>query len=168
MEPLLTCPEPTFEGLCKLFAVGRPSLGVFSGEGGQFIGGHGMKEDAKLRTAAGMSTLWDGDPIKRVRAGEGTSILPNRRASMHLMAQPDVASLWFNDALLIDQGLLSRILVSAPDSTSGTRFWRETPPDMRLHKYKALVFDILRRPLPKADKESGGGVLTRVIGAAFS
>jgi putative DNA primase/helicase len=25
LEPMLTCPEPTFEGLCKLFAVGQPS-----------------------------------------------------------------------------------------------------------------------------------------------
>src|SRR5262245_17219515 len=27
LEPLLTCPEPTYEGLCKLFAVGWPSVG---------------------------------------------------------------------------------------------------------------------------------------------
>ena len=46
LEPLMTCPEPTFEGLCKLFAVGQPSLGIFATEGGQFIGGHGMSDDA--------------------------------------------------------------------------------------------------------------------------
>jgi Protein of unknown function (DUF3987) len=34
LEPMLTCPEPTFEGLCKLFAVGQPSLGIFASEGG--------------------------------------------------------------------------------------------------------------------------------------
>src|SRR5215469_16017189 len=51
LEPILTCTEPTFEGLCKLFAVGHPSLGTFATEGGHFIGGHGMSDDNKLRTA---------------------------------------------------------------------------------------------------------------------
>ena len=44
LEPLLTCPEPTFEGLCKLLAVGWPSVGIFASEGGQFIGGHGSRD----------------------------------------------------------------------------------------------------------------------------
>ncbi len=59
LMPMLTCPEPTFEGLCKLYAYGQPSLGVFAAEGGQFIGGHGMSEDNKLKTAAGFSSVWD-------------------------------------------------------------------------------------------------------------
>ena len=54
LEPMLTCGEPTYEGLCKLLAVGQPSVGIFAAEGGQFIGGHGMADDAKLRTAAGI------------------------------------------------------------------------------------------------------------------
>jgi hypothetical protein len=43
---------------CKLFAVGHPSLGIFATEGGHFIGGHGMSDDNKLRTATGLSTVW--------------------------------------------------------------------------------------------------------------
>ena len=84
-------------------------------EGGQFIGGHGMSPDNKLRTAAGLSDLWDGGVIRRVRSGEGTVILPGRRLCVHLMAQPAVADILFRDALLADQGLLSRMLVSAPE-----------------------------------------------------
>jgi hypothetical protein len=58
------------EGLVKLFVVGRPSLGLFSDEGGQFISGHGMKADggAKVRTAASLSDIWNGRPLKRVRS----------------------------------------------------------------------------------------------------
>ena len=37
-------------------------------EGGQFIGGHGMSEENKLRTASGLSDLWDGNAIRRVEA----------------------------------------------------------------------------------------------------
>jgi Protein of unknown function (DUF3987) len=149
LEPLLTCPEPTYEGLCKLFHVGQPSLGIFATEGGQFIGGHGMSDDAKLRTAAGLSTAWDGESIKRVRA-DGAIVLSGRRLAMHLMAQPDVASAMLNDPLLADQGILSRVLTTAPDAASGTRIWREPSPesDAAMKRYGARLLDILELPLP--------------------
>ena len=38
-SPDRTVSEPTFEGLTKLLATGQPSLGLFSDEGGQFLGG---------------------------------------------------------------------------------------------------------------------------------
>lgn len=152
LEPLLVCGEPTFEGLCKLLAVGSPSIGIFAAEGGQFIGGHGMADDAKLRTAAGLSALWDGEPIKRVRALDGTTILPGRRVAMHLMAQPDVAVIWLGDRLLIEQGLLSRVLLTAPQSASGSRTWKEVSPDVDavMKRYGARLLEILERPLPLA------------------
>jgi hypothetical protein len=152
LEPLLTCPEPTYEGLCKLFAAGQPSLGIFTTEGGQFIGGHGMSEDNKLKTASGLSDLWDGNPIRRVRSGDGATMLPGRRLSTHLMAQPGVADILFRDSLLADQGLLSRLLVTAPDSTAGTRRWHEQRPetDRDLKRYGARMLDILETPLPLA------------------
>jgi Protein of unknown function (DUF3987) len=73
-----------------------------------------MSDDNKLRTAAGLSELWDGEPIKRVRAGDGTLVLPGRRVAMHLMAQPDVAAIMLSDRMLLSQGFLSRCLVTAP------------------------------------------------------
>jgi hypothetical protein len=158
--PVLAVTEPTYEGLCKLLAVSRPSLGVFSSEGGQFMGGHGMADDAKLRTAAGLSALWDGEAIKRVRA-DGTTILPGRRLSVHLMAQPDVAGGWLNDPLLADQGLLSRVLVSAPESTAGTRFWKEWSGDGTLAEYDRRIFATVRQPLPL--DLAGGGVCPRSL-----
>jgi Protein of unknown function (DUF3987) len=149
--PLLTCPEPTYEGMCGLLQNGLPSLGIFASEGGQFIGGHGMSDDAKLRTAAGLSAAWDGEPIKRVRRGDGVMILPGRRVSMHLMAQPDVASAMLTDRLLTDQGILSRILASAPDAASGTRTWRELQAEAALTRYGTRLKNILELPLPLAD-----------------
>jgi hypothetical protein len=56
---MLTSTEPTFEGLTKQFHNHHPSLGIFASEGGQFIGGHAMYEENKLRTASGLSELWD-------------------------------------------------------------------------------------------------------------
>jgi hypothetical protein len=57
LVPMLTADEPTFEGLAKLLAIGQPSLGVFSGEGGMFIGGHAMNQANRLKTAAALSSV---------------------------------------------------------------------------------------------------------------
>jgi hypothetical protein len=109
-----------------------------------------MADDAKLRTAAGLSAAWDGEPIKRVRAQDGVRVLPGRRVVIHLMAQPDVAAIWMSDPLLIDQGLISRVLMTAPDLASGTRMWRDPPSngDAAMRRYGARLLDILERPMP--------------------
>jgi len=153
LTPMLTATEPTFEGLAKLYTVGHPSLGVFSAEGGQFIGGHGMSPENKLRTATALSTLWDGETINRVRAGDGAVTLLGRRLSMHLMVQPEVASMMLTDRLLADQGLLSRVLVTAPAPTSGTRLWRDPKPESMdaIKRYSARLLDIMETPLPLAE-----------------
>jgi hypothetical protein len=149
LTPMLTCPEPNFEGLCRLFATGLPSLGIFTTEAGQFIGGNGMAEDNKLKTAAGLSSLWDGEAIRRVRSGDGASILPGRRLAAHLMAQPIVADVWLRDRLLAGQGLFSRILVTAPDSAAGTRLHRpeQSETDRDLKRYGTRLPAILEKPL---------------------
>lgn len=150
LTPVLVCNEPTLEGLHKLYAGGHPSLGLFSDEGGSFINGHAMAEETRLRTAAGLSSLWDGSPIKRIRAGDGAIVLPGRRLTMHLMAQPDAAARLLSDRTLLDQGFLSRLLVSAPSSTAGTRFQRklQATTEPALHRYGARVLQILETPPP--------------------
>jgi hypothetical protein len=150
LAPLLTCAEPTYEGMCRLLATGQPSIGIFAAEGGQFIGGHGMGDEARLRTAAGLSAAWDGEPIRRVRAIEGVTVLPGRRVAMHLMAQPDVAASWMSDPVLIDQGIMSRVLATAPEPASGTRMWHDPSPasGAAMQRYGARLLDIIERPTP--------------------
>ena len=113
--------EPTVEGLAKLLLAGQPSVGVFSTEGGQFVGGHAMSDDAKLRSAGALSRLWDGDPWKRVRSVDGAHAIVDKRLTMHLMVQPAAATQFINDPVLRDQGLVSRMLVTFPETTMGTR-----------------------------------------------
>jgi hypothetical protein len=112
-----------------------------------------MSGDDKLKTAAGLSSAWDGDPIRRVRSGDGASILPGRRLAAHLMAQPVVADILFRDRLLADQGLLSRLLVTAPHGAAGTRLWHEEQPETKrdLKRYGARLLAILETPLPLAE-----------------
>src|SRR6056297_3284985 len=66
-----TVTEPTFEGLTRLFATGQPSLGLFSDEGGQFLGGHAMNSDNRQKTLAARTDLWQANPMRRTRAGYG-------------------------------------------------------------------------------------------------
>lgn len=148
--PMLTCPEPTFEGICRYLMTGQPSIGVFSDEGGQFIGGHGMNDENRLKTAGAFCNLWDAKPVKRIRAGDGTVILPGRRVSVHLMAQPSVANVMLSNRMFEDQGLLSRFLFSAPDSTIGSRFSKPVSPAsvQSLQAYERKIAEILDIPLP--------------------
>lgn len=150
--PMLTCSEPTFEGLCRLYVEGQPSLGIFSAEGGQFIGGHGMSKEKKLGMATSLSDLWDGEPVKRVRAGDGISQLLGRRLSSHLQMQPVVAEMLVSDDMLQGQGYLSRTLVVAPLSTSGTRFSEpaNARPTLELDVYCERIKELLNLPLPLA------------------
>jgi hypothetical protein len=92
-----------------------------------------------------LSELWDGKPIKRVRALDGVTILPDRRLSFHVMIQPDAAAGFLCNDVLRDQGLLSRILVAAPASLAGSRAYREPCPQAAatIKAYGARLLSIL-------------------------
>ncbi len=149
LSPELTVGEPTWEGLQNCFVNGQPALGLFSDEGGSFIGGHAMSDDAKLRSAAGLCRLWDGKAIDRTRAKEKV-VLHGRRLALHLMAQPAVAALMISDPMLAGQGYLARFLICHPESKKGQRFHSERKPgtDEALRLYNDRVLRILQRPLP--------------------
>jgi hypothetical protein len=152
LSPFLTAPEPTVEGLIKAWVAAPPALGLFTAEGGQFIGGFGMTEEHKLKTAAAFSTMWDGQSIKRIRAGDGVVILEGRRLAAHLMVQPDAAERFFADPTLRDQGLLSRVLVAAPETIAGTRTYKATAPEdeRTIEEYSDRLLALLERPWPLA------------------
>ena len=65
------------------------------------------------------------------------------------MVQPGVATIMLSDPELADQGMLSRCLVTAPESHSGRRFYREPAPETKnkLMAYERRLHDILQRPL---------------------
>lgn len=146
LKPFLTATEPTLAGLHKLYAVSQPGLGVFSDEGGGFLGGHGMSRENRLCTLAGLSDLWGGEPIRRVRAGDGASILYGRRLSMHLMVQPVTAQDLLTDSLAQGQGFLARFLIAQPRSAIGTRLERGRQDTATLQAFAARLRAILEAP----------------------
>jgi hypothetical protein len=151
MPPLpdRTVSEPTFEGLTRLFALGQPSLGLFSDEAGQFLGGFAMSTDHRQKTLAALNSLWQADPIRRTRAGDGHMTLYGRRLAMHLLAQPVAAHGFLADPLADGLGFLARCLISEPPSTIGTRLAanaRHNP--AALAAFGARLREILEEPLP--------------------
>lgn len=60
VQPRLLTAEPTIEGLVKSLCHGLPSMGLFSDEGGQFLGGCTMCKDACCRTLISKTRAsWD-------------------------------------------------------------------------------------------------------------
>ena len=150
-EGLMLCEEPTLEGLEQLLERGQPSAGIFSDEGGRLVGGHAMSADNALKTACGLSNLWDGKPLTRVRKSEGSKIHYGRRLSVHLMIQPVVLVELLNNEMLLGQGLLSRFLFSAPKPIAGSRKYKEVDlsKDPAILAFYDLVNKMLDRPYPK-------------------
>lgn len=119
--PWLLLSEPTMEGLHKAFQFGRPGIGLFNDDAGDFLGGHAMNKDNRTKSAAGFSKLWDSGRFDRVRAGDGAAKYYGRRLALHLMVQPIIAESVLSDDVLTGQGFLARCLLAWPASTIGTR-----------------------------------------------
>ena len=153
LHPILTIADTTLEGLIKNWPDMHAGLGLFSAEGGQFTGGHGMAEENRLRTSAHLSCFWDGTQVKRVRAGDGAIWLHGRRLTFHLMLQPQAAAGFLSDPVLRDQGLLSRVLVAAPESLAGTRLHKpiDVEDEAAIDAFKVLISSILNIPKPLAE-----------------
>jgi len=155
INPTILVTDFTYEGLFKMYLDGTPSKGLFADEGGQVTGGHGMNKEKVLATAAGLSKLWDGSRVDRIRSLDGISSLFNRRLAMHLMLQGKVGAAFINHDIMTDQGLISRVLPSWPKSTIGTRSYNranvfEAEAMKTYHKNIETFFNI---PLPLKQKD---------------
>ena len=165
IKPILTLGESTAEGLAKHMPALPGALGIFSAEGGQFLSGYGFSADAKLRTAASFASLWDGQGLRRLRAGDGLIDLHGRRLACHLLIQPEAAAGVLGDPVLRDQGLLSRFLIASPESLAGGRLWQEPREgtELSLRRYIARVLSIFE--VPALTSNAAGNELTpREIG----
>jgi hypothetical protein len=154
--PMLLVEDPTIEGMTKLLDEAYPSIGLFSDEGAKMLGGYSMQEERQASSGAALSQLWDGKPIKRVRGTDVTKILDGRRASVHLMVQPGVASKLFGNKALRDQGMLSRMLVTYPKSLKGSRFWKEPAPETwdAVEAYHKRLSGLLRQAFTRMNPET--------------
>jgi hypothetical protein len=154
LKPLMLVSTPTIEAVHIQLRDGLPSIGLFHDDAGEFLGGHSMSQDHRVKTAASMSKLWDIGEFDRIRGADGGSKYYGKRLAMHLMLQPIIAETVLADEVLTGQGFLARCLLSWPSSTIGTRTYVETDlsTDPSLQKYWDTVGKFLeKRPALRAD-----------------
>jgi hypothetical protein len=150
IQPIMLVEEPTLEAIHKILSIGQPSIGLFSDEAGRLIGGHAMNQDNALKTAAGLSSLWDRGEAKRSRSGDGHTSLKGKRLSMHIMMQPIVAEQMLGSEIFSGQGLLSRMLITWPESITGQRSYtaEDAYQNPAVMHYLGAVTTLLERPPP--------------------
>lgn len=155
LEPFLLLEEPSYEGLVKLFAIGQPSMGLFSDEGGRMFGGYAMGEANILKTACGLSSLWDGKPITRIRGGDENLLLNGRRFSAHLMVQEVVLHSILKNELLVGQGLIARCLIVSPLPNAGNRKYNpiDISKEPLINRFHETAFSLLDQPFPLKNPE---------------
>lgn len=148
LRPEIIAQEPTYEGLLKTLDQGPGCAVLLNDDAGDVVSGHALSAENRLKTSAGLSRLWSGDPIIRPRTG-GDVLVRHKRFSLFLMLQGQAAQRLLSDELLNDQGLLSRILVTYPASTIGTRLFRlpSQSAQSALETFNDQMLAILSRPM---------------------
>lgn len=124
----LTTSNATVEGLSRLLKA-QSSVGLFSAEGGEMLGGHSMREDRRSAGLAFFLKAWGGETIDSLRGGDGLTTLLGRRVALHIMVQPVLLSGLLADPLAQGQGLLARCLISQPVTLAGSRTYKAVDPN---------------------------------------
>lgn len=150
LSPIQIVGDPTYDGLTKHLIGSTPSVAILTDEGGAFVGGHAMNSENKLRTVAGLSSLWDGSPINRTRAGDGVTTIFGRRLAAHLLIQPIAAAPLLSDRVANAQGFLARFLIAQPQSHIGFRLRRGSDPASagEIRRFGERISDLMETPPP--------------------
>jgi putative DNA primase/helicase len=160
--PRLFFEDVTPAGLHHDLALGWPSAGLFSDEGGAFLGAHGMGDETATGLLSLLNILWDGRSVTPTRKVAATAELRGRRLSTFLMIQPDLLR------KLLEKGgrslgFVARFLLCRPDSTMGTRFYREPPERWpALERFGQAITRLLEHDLPIDRNGDDEGALMRL------
>lgn len=144
----LTIGKGTTEGLHTMLK-GQSHIGLFTGEGGELLGGHSLRDDRRAAGLAWLLKAWGGETLDDLTRGGGLSLLPGRRVSMHAMVQPVLLRQLLADPLAAGQGLLARCLIAEPATLAGTRMFNNARPaeNPAVLRYAAALQRLLaRRP----------------------
>lgn len=125
--PHVVFSNATIERIETSLAERWPSAGLLTSEGGAVFGGHSFRGDALLQTLASLNERWDGAPIRRERQMAVSARCEVPRLTVGIAIQPGAFET-FNTAgkgLARGSGFWARFLMSYPESTQGTRTYRE-------------------------------------------
>lgn len=145
--PVILRSDDTTESLCYDLRFGWPSAALLESEAGTVFGGHAMKADNIMAGLGVKNKLWDGAGYRITRrTKESFTVPPGARYTCALQVQPRVI-LEFqgkNGGLARGIGFWARYLMTEPESTQGTRFYRDPPANTpKLKKLHARLFELL-------------------------
>jgi putative DNA primase/helicase len=148
--PRLLLADETPESLAWKLARRWPSSGVVSSEAGVVLGSHGMGKDSVMRNLSTLNILWDGGEIEIGRKTSESFVVRGARLTMSLQVQEATLREFFdkNGVLARGIGFLARFLLAWPQSTQGTRFFREAPKNWpNLAAFDKRITEILNAPV---------------------
>ena len=153
--PHILLGDETPESLAHVLRFDWPSAGIVSSEAGIVFGSHGMGSDSIMRNLGLLNVLWDGGEHSVGRRSKESFTVRGARLTMALQVQPETLRHFFdkNGALARGTGFMARFLICAPESTQGTRFYRDPPETWpALDKFNACMRDLLDQ-LPGLDRD---------------
>lgn len=151
--PRLIYSDTTPEALARGIATEWASAGLVVSEGGTFFGGHAMGKESQMRNMALINKLWDGTPA-RIDRTTAPSFTVEGRLTVAIQVQAPTLKAFFSSAgdLPRGTGFMARFLVAWPESTQGTRLFRNSPVTWpALDRFHARITDILNSPQPIQD-----------------
>jgi Protein of unknown function (DUF3987) len=116
LRPDLITSNPSMEGLLTAWKFAHASLGIFTTEGIQLLGGFAFSADHSDNTIGVLCDAWAAIFKRGHRTKEEYTNLDGRRLSMHLMVQPNIGMEFYGNGRMKEQGFLSRFLVACPEA----------------------------------------------------
>ena len=118
-QPVHVFTDISIEGMLRMLHQQSPHCILLHSDAAVFFGGYAMRDNRALQTAGQLADLWSGSPVTKIRGNMDEAIrLSNRRLSMSLTIQPDLAPGLVLNKQLQAQGFLPRCLVAFPEPTA--------------------------------------------------
>lgn len=138
--------DATPEALAWGLAHDWPSGGVLSSEAGIVLGGHAMGKDSIVRNLSLLNQLWEETSIHIDRRTGPSYTLRGCRLTVGLATQPATLTTFFEQSrgLARGTGFMARFLLCWPQSTQGTRFYKESPKTWKaLTRFQGRLSELL-------------------------
>lgn len=150
--PRLQYTDVTPEALMYSLAHDWPSGGIVTSEGGSVLGSHAMSADSAMRNFSLLNQLWDAETIPVARRMDNVNFtVQGARLTIALQVQEATLQSFFTSTkgLARGTGFLARFLIASPQSTQGTRKFREAPANWpALTAFNSRLTEVLNRNVP--------------------
>lgn len=138
--------DVTQEALAFALAEQWPCASLNSAEAGTIFGSYAMGRDSVVRFLSTLNSLWTGEALRVGRRTSESFTVSGARLTVGLQVQPAVLQEFTerHGDLARGAGFYARFLVSAPETTQGTRFYRDEPPQWpALDRFDARIGALL-------------------------